>query len=389
MTVLPPLVDPAGPLTEAEFARYSRHVLLPEVGEIGQRRLKAARVLVIGAGGLGAPALQYLAAAGVGTIGVIDDDVVDETNLQRQVIHGTGDIGDHKVDSAIRAMVELNPLIEVTGHRQRLTEQNAPELFSQYDLVLDGTDNFPTRYLTCDAASAVNVPVLWASVLGFDAQVSLFWADPPAGEGVTLRDVFPAPPAPGSVPSCSQAGVVGAMVGQIGSLMAAESVKLIIGAGESLLGRVIVFNQLRTTWSAVPIRPRTASARNQAARVTPAPAPPLPTAPTPAAPGVNYVDEEHADETLSGAALVDVREDDEVSAGMLPGARHIPLALILTERGRDGLDPATPVVLYCAQGPRAERAAQELTSCGFTTYVLSGGYTAWDARLRSNPMEGA
>jgi len=359
-------------------------VLLPEVGEIGQRRLKAARVLVIGAGGLGAPALQYLAAAGVGIIGVIDDDVVDETNLQRQVIHGTGDIGDHKVDSAIRSIVELNPLVEVIGHRRRLTPQNAPELFSQYDLVLDGTDNFPTRYLTCDAASAVNVPVLWASVLGFDAQVSLFWSDPPAGEGVTLRDVFPAPPAPGSVPSCSQAGVVGAMVGQIGSLMAAEAVKLIIGAGESLLGRVIVFNQLRTTWAAVPIRPRTASARNQAARPTPAPAPPAP-----AAPGVNYIDETQVDETLAGAALVDVREDDEVSAGMLPGAKHIPLALILTERGRDGLDPATPVVLYCAQGPRAERAAQELTSCGFTTYVLSGGYTAWDARLRSNPMEGA
>jgi len=384
MTVLPPLVDPAGPLTEAEFARYSRHVLLPEVGEIGQRRLKAARVLVIGAGGLGAPALQYLAAAGVGIIGVIDDDVVDETNLQRQVIHGTGDIGDHKVDSAIRSIVELNPLVDVIGHRRRLTPQNAPELFSQYDLVLDGTDNFPTRYLTCDAASAVNVPVLWASVLGFDAQVSLFWSDPPAGEGVTLRDVFPAPPAPGSVPSCSQAGVVGAMVGQIGSLMAAEAVKLIIGAGESLLGRVIVFNQLRTTWAAVPIRPRTASARNQAARPAPAPAPPAP-----AAPGVNYVEETQVDETLAGAALVDVREDDEVSAGMLPGAKHIPLALILTERGRDGLDPATPVVLYCAQGPRAERAAQELTSCGFTTYVLSGGYTAWDARLRSNPMEGA
>lgn len=384
MTFLPPLVDPAAPLSKAEFARYSRHVLLPEVGEIGQRRLKAARVLVIGAGGLGAPALQYLTAAGVGVIGVIDDDVVDETNLQRQVIHGTGDIGTHKVDSAIRSMVELNPLVEAVGHRQRLTPENAPELFSQYDLVLDGTDNFPTRYLTCDAATAVNVPVLWASVLGFDAQVSLFWAAPPAGEGVTLRDVFPTPPAPGSVPSCSQAGVVGAMVGQIGSLMAAEAVKLIIGEGESLLGRVIVFNQLRTTWAAVPIRPRAASTRNRAAHTTPAPAPRAP-----AAPGINYVDETYVDETLPGAALVDVREEDEVSAGMIPGARHIPLALILTERGRDGLDPATPVVLYCAQGPRAERAAQELAACGFSTYVLSGGYTAWDERLRSNPMEGA
>lgn len=380
MTFLPPLVDPAAPLTKAEFARYSRHVLLPEVGETGQRRLKAARVLVIGAGGLGTPALQYLTAAGVGQIGVIDDDVVDETNLQRQVIHGTGDIGTHKVDSAIRSMVGLNPLVEAVGHRQRLTPENAPELFSRYDLVLDGTDNFPTRYLTCDAATAVNVPVLWASVLGFDAQVSLFWADPPAGEGITLRDVFPAPPAPGSVPSCSQAGVVGAMVGQIGSLMAAEAVKLIIGAGESLLGRVIVFNQLRTTWATVPIRPRAASStRERAEHASPTPVPRAVTSP----------DVDHVDEVLADAELVDVREEDEVSAGMIPGARHIPLALILTERGRSNLDPATPVVLYCAQGPRAERAAQELTSCGFTTYVLSGGYTAWNEKRRSNPMEGA
>src|SRR5699024_2555819 len=215
MTVLPPLVDPAGPLTEAEFARYSRHVLLPEVGELGQRRLKAAKVLIIGAGGLGAPALQYLAAAGVGTIGLIDDDVVEESNLQRQVIHRTPDIGRHKVDSALEVVTSLNPLVHVVAHRLRLTEENAEELFAQYDLVLDGTDNFPTRYLTSDAAGEVNVPVLWASVLGFDAQVSLFWARPPVGAGVTLRDVFPAPPAPGTVPSCSQAGVVGAMVGQV------------------------------------------------------------------------------------------------------------------------------------------------------------------------------
>ncbi len=367
MTALPPLVEPAEPLTGPEFARYSRHVLLPEVGEIGQRRLKAAKVLVIGAGGLGAPALHYLAAAGVGTIGVIDDDVVEESNLQRQVIHGTSDIGRHKVDSAVEAIAELNPLVTAVPHRFRLTGENAPALFADYDLVLDGADNFPTRYLTSDAAAQVNVPVLWGSVLGFDAQVSLFWFRPPAGAGITLRDVFPTPPSPGSVPSCSQAGVVGAMVGQIGSLMGAEAVKLIIGAGKSLLGRVIVFNQLRTAWSEIPIRPRASG---------PPPASHAP--PAPRQPDLAYVNE-----PAERATLVDVREADEVAGGMIPGAIHIPLALVLTERGRESLDPADPVVIYCAHSPRAERAARDLSAHGFTVEVLTGGYTAWSARQQT------
>lgn len=366
MTALPPLVDPAEPLTAAEFARYSRHVLLPEVGEIGQRRLKSARVLVIGAGGLGAPALHYLVAAGVGTIGVIDDDVVEESNLQRQVIHGTSDIGRHKVDSAIETMLELNPLVTAIPHRHRLTEENAKDVLAGYDLVLDGTDNFPTRYLTSDAASAVNVPVLWGSVLGFDAQVSLFWARPPVGVGVTLRDVFPSPPAPGAVPSCAQAGVVGAMVGQIGALMGAEAVKLIIGAGDSLLGRVIVFNQLRTTWSTVPVRPRLSNGESKAPQTR--------TFPPSQKPDLTYV---QAPEP--GATLVDVREDDEVEGGVIPGAIHIPLALVLTERGRKPLSPEAPVVIYCAQNPRAEHAARDLATHGFTVHVLDGGYTAWAA----------
>lgn len=373
MATLPPLVEPAAPLTVEEFSRYSRHVLLPEVGEMGQRRLKNARILVIGAGGLGAPALQYLSAAGVGTIGIIDDDVVDETNLQRQVIHRTHDIGVHKVDSAVRAVRDINPLVEVHPHRFRLTPENAPELFDRYDLVLDGTDNFPTRYLASDAAAEVNVPILWASVLGFNAQVSLFWARPPVGDGVTLRDLFPSPPPPGSVPSCSQAGVVGAMVGQVGSMMAAEAVKLIIGVGESLLGRIMVFDQLRTRWSAIPLQPRT-GARPSAA---PAPAPQRADAP-----GITYVDE-----PTPGAALLDVREDDEVAGGVIPGATHIPLALALTELGWKQLDRSTPLVVYCAIGPRAEQAARYLASQGFETSVLRGGYTAWSAK-HSPQMEG-
>lgn len=372
MSVLPPLVSPAPPLTEAEFERYSRHVLLPEVGEIGQRRLKAARVLIVGAGGLGAPALQYLAGAGVGVIGVVDDDVVEASNLQRQVIHTHHDVGRAKVDSALEAVQALNPLVEAVGHHHRLTADNAAELFANYDLVLDGADNFPTRYAVADAAKAVNVPVLWGSVLGFDAQLSLFWADPPAGEGVTLRDVFPHPPAPGSVPSCSQAGVVGAMVGQVGAVMGGEAVKLIVGVGESLLGRIIVFDQLRTRWSSVPIRAR----GKPAAAPAPAPRPRY----VAQAADVSYVDD-----PPQGCLLVDVREDDEVANGAIPGSTHIPLALVLTERGREGLDPHTPVVLYCGVGPRAERAARELSDCGFDTHVLKGGYAMW--RLRHHSLE--
>lgn len=377
MICFPPLVEPAAPLSSDEFARYSRHVLLPEVGELGQRRLKAARVLVIGAGGLGAPALQYLAAAGVGTIGVIDDDVVEESNLQRQVIHGTSDIGDHKVDSAISSLNDLNPLVRTVAHRGRLTDGNAHDLFSQYDLVLDGTDNFPTRYLVSDAAEATNTPVLWASVLGFDAQVSLFWSQPPTGTGITLRDIFPTPPAPGSVPSCSQAGVVGAMVGQVGSLMAAEAIKLIIGAGEPLLGRLLVFDQLRSRWSTIPVRPR-ATPRPETVREMPQ------SAPVVRLPDVSYVAE-----PPRNAVLIDVREDDEVSEGMIPNAVHIPLALVLTQRGRSALEPTTPVVIYCATGPRAERAAQELISHGFEAKVLLGGYSGWVNASRPDPKEGA
>lgn len=371
MTALPPLVDPGAPLTEAELTRYSRHVLLAQVSEMGQRRLKAARVLVIGAGGLGAPSLQYLAAAGVGTVGIIDDDDVDETNLQRQVIHRTSDIGIPKVDSAHRAITELNPLVTVRTHRTRLTEANARQIFADYDLILDGADNFPTRYLVNDAAAELNIPLVWASVLGFDAQLSVFWARPPAGPGVTLRDLFPRPPAEGTVPSCSQAGVVGAMVGQVGSAMAAEAIKLIIGIGQVPLGQVLVLDQLRSTWTALPLRPRRPGSRS-----SPAPDEPAPVEETSSA---APADEQWAwtDTVLPGHRLIDVRDADEVAAGAIPGADHIPLVRLLTEPGRADLDPRSPVLVYCQVGPRAERAAQELTSCGFSVTILRGGYEHW------------
>jgi sulfur-carrier protein adenylyltransferase/sulfurtransferase len=256
---LPPLVPPGPQLPADQVGRYSRHLILPEVGTVGQRRLAAARVLVVGAGGLGSPVLMYLAAAGVGTIGVLDDDVVDESNLQRQVVHGQSDLGRPKVDSARDALAEINPHVRVLPHRERLDASNALELFADYDLVVDGTDNFATRYLVSDACELLGLPYVWGSIFRFDGQVSVFWADPPAAAdgspvaGVTYRDVHPEPPPPGMVPSCAEGGVLGVLCAAIGSVMVTEAVKLVCGIGEPLLGRLMVFDALGMTWRTVRV----------------------------------------------------------------------------------------------------------------------------------------
>src|SRR3954468_15562498 len=220
---LPPLVEPAAELTKDEVARYSRHLIIPDVGMDGQKRLKNALLLVVGAGGLGSPALLYLAAAGVGTIGVVDADSVDVTNLQRQVVHGDADVGRPKVDSARDRILAVNPGVEVRTHPVRLTAANALEILQGYDVVLDGADNFPTRYLVDDACALLGIPDVWGSILGFDGQVGVFWAP----RGPTYRELFPAPPAPGTVPSCAEGGVLGALCATVGSVMATEVVKLI------------------------------------------------------------------------------------------------------------------------------------------------------------------
>jgi adenylyltransferase/sulfurtransferase len=243
-----PLASHGRDLTDAELARYARHFPIPGFGVDGQRRLANARVLVVGAGGLGSPVLLYLAAAGVGTIGIVDDDVVDTTNLQRQVIHGVSGVGQPKADSAARAIAGLNPHVTAVPHRLRLTSENALDLLRDYDIVCDGCDNFPTRYLVSDAAEILGKPVVWGSILQCSGQVSVFWAP-----GVTLRDVFPAPPPPGAVPDATIAGVLGATVATIGSVMAAEVVKLITGAGTPLLGRLVVFDSLAMTWSEISV----------------------------------------------------------------------------------------------------------------------------------------
>src|SRR5947209_18617827 len=253
-TSLPPLVEPAGELTADEVARYSRHLVIPDLGVDGQKRLESARVLVVGAGGLGAPTLLYLAAAGVGTIGIVDDDVVEESNLQRQIIHGVGDIGSSKAQSARDSIAELNPLVSVRLHEVRLDRRNAVDLFDGYDLILDGTDNFATRYLVNDAAVLAHKPYVWGSIYRFEGQVSVFWEDAPDGRGLNYRDLYPEPPPPGMVPSCAEGGVLGILCASIASVMGTEAVKLITGIGEPLLGRLMVYDALEMSYRTIKIR---------------------------------------------------------------------------------------------------------------------------------------
>jgi molybdopterin/thiamine biosynthesis adenylyltransferase/rhodanese-related sulfurtransferase len=369
---LPPLVEPAADLGPDEVRRYARQVTLPALGVTGQRRLAAARVLVVGAGGLGSPVLLYLAAAGVGTIGVVDDDVVDLTNLHRQVVHGTDDVGRAKVDSAADAVAAVNPLVTVVRHRERLTSANALDVLRGYHLVVDGTDTFPTRYLVGDACTILGLPCVWGSVLRFDGQVSLFWADPPPGPdgvaepGVTYRDLFPDPPPPGSVPSCAEGGVLGAVCAVVGSTMAAEALKLVTGTGRSLLGRLLVYEGLGGTWREIRVRP--AGPRPVVTRL------------------VDY----EAFCGLGPGSAVRARPGDEVTA--------TELAALLADRERGAADfvlvdvrepwEAVPglaelaagrrVVLHCKSGGRSAEALALLRAAGFADAAhLAGGVLAW------------
>jgi sulfur-carrier protein adenylyltransferase/sulfurtransferase len=247
---IPPLVAPAAELTTEERARYARHILLPQIGLEGQRRLKNARVLVVGAGGLGSPALMYLAAAGVGTIGVVDDDVVDASNLQRQVVHGVDDVGRPKTESAAETVARINPLVTVVRHDLRLDSSNALELLADYDVVLDGADNFPTRYLVNDACVLLGLPHVWGSIYRFDGQVSVWFA----GYGPCYRCVFPDPPPPDAVPSCATGGVLGVLCAAVGSVQVSEAIKLVVGQGDPLVGRLLVHDSLRQTWDSLTVR---------------------------------------------------------------------------------------------------------------------------------------
>ena len=377
---LPPLVEPAAGLTAEETLRYSRHLLLPEFGRQAQQRLKNARVLVIGAGGLGSPALLYLAAAGVGTLGIIDDDTVEESNLQRQVIHGVSDVGTLKAESARRSVLELNPLVEVRLHPVRLDASNALEIFAGYDLVLDGTDNFATRYLVNDAAEILGKPYVWGSILRFDGQVSVFWGK----HGPTYRDLYPEAPPPGSVPSCAEGGVLGVLCAQIGSVMVNEAVKLITGTGRTLLGRVLVLNALDMSWREIRVRkdpsaaPVTELSDYEAFCGLPAG-----TGPGGASTQVPAVDVRELQQLLAERSagnrdfdLLDVREPGEHAIVNINGAVLMPRAGILS--GEQLPEPGRELYIHCKSGIRSAEVAAFLLERGYPdVFNVAGGILEW------------
>ena len=375
-----PAVDRRVPLTHEEISRYSRHLIIPEVGLAGQERLKAARVLLVGTGGLGSPLALYLAAAGVGTIGLVDDDVVDASNLQRQVIHGTSDLGRHKVESARAAIEDLNPNVEVVEHRTFLTSENALELVSQYDVVADGTDNFPTRYLVNDACVLTGTPNVYGSIFRFEGQLSVFWA----GEGPCYRCMYPEPPPPGMVPNCAEGGVFGVMAGHIGTAQGIEVVKVITGIGRSMVGRLGIYDALEQDWTyvrvrrdpgcpvcgdaptltelidyeefcGVPAHDRTPT-RDEVAELRD-----LEILPT------EYVEIAGRE----GVVLLDVREPHEYEINRIPGAVLIPKDT-LAGRLAD-LDPQAEYVVHCKAGVRSLESVRLLRGAGFRARSMRGG----------------
>lgn len=386
---LRPLVAPGPVLTGDQVSRYSRHLLMPSIGEGGQRRLLAARVAVVGAGGLGSPSLLYLAAAGIGRITVIDDDLVDESNLQRQVIHSSQDVGRPKVDSALERLQALNPDVEVVGVSEHLDADGAADLLADHDLVLDGSDTFDTRYAVADACDELGIPLVWAAVYRTEAHLTVFWPGAPEGSAAPgLRDLFPTPPAAGTVPACGDAGVIGPLVGQVGSMMATEAIKLITGIGAPLLGRLLFIDVLAATQREIPLAARTPRATSARARAAAADRGRVDrtteSAPTPAlspAALATLLDGEDA------PFVLDVREDHEVAGGTIPSAVHIPVAAITADPTARAHVPADrDVVLVCREGPRARLAATALRAHGLDRlFVLEGGMLAWPEPVR--PVE--
>ncbi|WP_103353248.1 adenylyltransferase/sulfurtransferase MoeZ [Amycolatopsis sp. CA-128772] len=384
MSALPPLVEPAAELTKEEVARYSRHLIIPDVGVNGQKRLKNAKVLVIGAGGLGSPALLYLAAAGVGTLGIVDFDVVDESNLQRQVIHGQSDVGKLKAASAQESIAEINPLVKVHLHTDRLDSSNALEIFGQYDLIVDGTDNFATRYLVNDAAVLLGKPYVWGSIFRFEGQVSVFWEDAPNGKGLNYRDLYPEPPPPGMVPSCAEGGVLGVLCASIGSIMVTEAIKLITGIGETLLGRLISYDALEMKYREVKIRKDPDTPKITELIDYEAFCGVVSDEAASAASGSTITPAELKAKFDSGEnfALIDVRELHEYEIVNIKGATLIPKDRILSGEALAELPQDKPIVLHCKSGARSAEALAALHAAGFKDAThLGGGVLAWAKQI--------
>ena len=383
----PPLVEPADELTVDEVRRYSRHLIIPDVGMTGQKRLKNAKVLVIGAGGLGSPALLYLAAAGVGTLGIIDFDEVDESNLQRQVIHGQGDIGKPKAVSAKESIAEINPLVNVVVHEERLDNDNVMRIFEPYDLIVDGTDNFATRYMVNDAAFFLEKPYIWGSIYRFDGQASVFWPHAPGGDAPCYRCLYPEPPPPGMVPSCAEGGVLGVLCASIGSIQVNEAIKLITGIGEPLVGKLMIYDALEMEYRKLKVRkdPNCALCGEN---------------PTLTELMEDYDDfcgaisveaeEATVDSTITARELkdwqdsgkdlflVDVREPAEWEINRIPGATLIPKGEIVSGEALSRFPQDRQIVLHCKSGVRSAEALAALKAAGFKDAVhVQGGIVSW------------
>ncbi|HWG62338.1 MAG TPA: adenylyltransferase/sulfurtransferase MoeZ [Streptosporangiaceae bacterium] len=383
---LPPLVEPAAELSVDEVRRYSRHLIIPDVGMTGQKRLKNAKVLCVGAGGLGSPALLYLAAAGVGTLGIVDFDVVDESNLQRQIIHGQSDIGRPKAESARDSIREINPYVNVIVHEERLDSDNAMEMFAPYDLIVDGTDNFATRYLVNDACVLLGKPYVWGSIYRFDGQASVFWAE----HGPCYRCLYPEPPPPGMVPSCAEGGVLGVLCASIGSIQVNEAIKLITGIGDSLVGRLMVYDALEMTYRPVKVRKDPecpVCGKNPTVTEL-----------------IDYeafcgAVSEEAQEAAAGSTisaqqlkqmqddgenifLVDVREPNEYEIVSIPGSVLIPKGEFLSGNALERLPQDRRVVLHCKSGARSAECLAVVKNAGFADAVhVGGGVLAWISQV--------
>ena len=380
------MVDPAADLSVDEVRRYSRHLIIPDVGMDGQKRLKNARVLCVGAGGLGSPALMYLAAAGVGTLGIVEFDVVDESNLQRQIIHGQSDVGRSKAESARDSVKEINPYVNVVVHEQRLDTDNVMELFAQYDLIVDGTDNFATRYLVNDACVLLGKPYVWGSIYRFEGQASVFWAE----HGPCYRCLYPEPPPPGMVPSCAEGGVLGVLCASIGSIQVTEAIKVLTGIGEPLVGRLMTYDGLEMSYRRMNVRkdPNCAVCG------------PNPTVTE----LIDYeafcgaLSEEAADAVIdstisvkqlkemldardAGAedfVLIDVREPNEHEIVAIPGSVLIPKNDFLLGSALEGLPQDKRIVLHCKVGGRSAEVLAVVKGAGFADAVhVGGGVVAW------------
>ncbi|HEY0577307.1 MAG TPA: adenylyltransferase/sulfurtransferase MoeZ [Pseudonocardia sp.] len=377
---LPPLVEPAAELTKEEVERYSRHLIIPDVGMAGQKRLKNAKVLVVGAGGLGSPALLYLAAAGVGTLGIVEFDEVDTSNLQRQIIHGQSDVGRPKAESARDSIKEVNPLVEVRLHPVHLDSSNVLDIFRDYDLILDGTDNFATRYLVNDAAVLLGKPYVWGSIFRFEGQASVFWEDAPNGLGLNYRDLYPEPPPPGMVPSCAEGGVLGVLCASIGSIMVNEAIKLITGIGEPLLGRLMVYDALEMSYRTIKVRKDPSTPKITELIDYEAFCGVVSEDAQDAAAGHTITARELKDMIDSGKdfALIDVREQNEYEIVNIPGAVLIPKDRILSGEALSEIPQDKPVVLHCKSGARSAEALAALHKAGFSGAVhVGGGVLAW------------